>query len=113
MRQRSRQEEKVMKSLNLKPIAWTLGTFAAVIYALCAIFQPAFPNWAMYDARLWQAAFPGFSWTWGGVLLGLVESVLYGLLVAVIFVPLYNYFSRRAVAEEATPAQLTPAEDRL
>ncbi len=101
-----------MKSLNLKPIAWTLGTFAAIIYALCAIFRPAFPTWAMYDARLWQAAFPGFSWTWGGVLLGLVESVLYGLLVAVIFVPLYNYFSRRAVAEEATPARLTPTEER-
>jgi biopolymer transport protein ExbB/TolQ len=41
-----------------------------------------------------------------------VESVLYGLLVAVIFVPLYNYFSRRAVAEEATPARLTPTEER-
>ncbi len=91
-----------VKSLNLKVVTWTLATFSAIVYAQIAVFRPVFPDWALYDVRLWQAIFPGFSWSWGGVLLGLVESVLYGLSVAWYFVVLYNYFSRRAGADKGS-----------
>lgn len=76
---------------------WTaaLGTGAGIVYLLCVIFQPIFPAWAMYTSEHWPAMFPGFSWTLVGVLIGLVESVLYGVVAAVIFVPIYNYFLTR------------------
>ena len=81
-----------MSKLNLKVMSTALGSSAAIAYLLCVIFRPIFPNWAMYTSDSWLAAFPGFSWSLGGVLIGLVESALYGVLAAVIFVPLYNFF---------------------
>ena len=39
---------------------------------------------------------PGFTWiTWPSFLLGLLWSVVYGWYVAVVFVPLFNFFSAR------------------
>jgi hypothetical protein len=84
-----------MSRFNLKVMAAALSSSAAVAYLLCVIFRPIFPNWAMYTSDLWAVAFPGFSWSVLGVLIGLVESGLYGLLAALIFVPLYNFFAAR------------------
>lgn len=84
-----------MHKLNFKVISASLSGFAGIVFLLCVIFRPIFPNWAMYTTPMWSAAFPGFSWTVGGILLGLLESILYGLLAAVIFVPVYNFFLTR------------------
>lgn len=44
--------------------------------------------------QTWLRLLPGFKWlTWGSFFLGLVESFLYGIYTALIFVPLYNFFS--------------------
>jgi hypothetical protein len=54
-------------------------------------------------AKLWEAIPPGFTWlTAGNMVLGLVELFLYGLYVALVFVPLFNYFEagNRAAAEK-------------
>ena len=84
-----------MPRLNFRIVAASLAVTAALAYLTCVIFRPIFPAWAMYTSDSWIAAFPGFSWTLAGVLIGLVESALYGLLAAVIFVPVYNFFSAR------------------
>ena len=84
-----------MNSLSFKVVSATLSVSAGIVYLLCVIFRPVFPNWAMYTTPLWLATFPGFSWTLGGILLGLLESLLYGLLAAVILVPVYNFFVTR------------------
>ncbi len=84
-----------MAKLNFKIVATSLAASAAIAYLICVVFRPIFPAWAMYTSDSWAAAFPGFSWTFPGVLIGLVESALYGLLAAVIFVPVYNFFSGR------------------
>lgn len=55
----------------------------------------------MYTTDLWAAIFPGFSWTLGGVLLGLIELALYASLGSALFVALYNFFARRS-----TPARV-------
>jgi hypothetical protein len=86
--------EKMFR-FNLKVMAATLSASAAAIYLLCVLFRPIFPNWAMYTSDFWAAAFPGFSWSVLGILIGLVESSLYGFLAALIFVPLYNFFAAR------------------
>lgn len=84
-----------MSKLNFKIVAASLAVSAAVAYLICIAFRPIFPAWAMYTSDSWAAAFPGFSWTLAGVLIGLVESALYGLLAAAIFVPIYNFLSTR------------------
>ena len=39
-----------------------------------------------------------FKWlTWWGFELGLIESFLYGAYAGLVYVPLYNWFSRRWV----------------
>ncbi len=84
-----------MHKLSFGVLATSLSVSAGFVYLLCVVFRPIFPNWSMYTTDLWLAAFPGFSWTLGGILFGLVESLLYGLLAAVIFVPVYNFFATR------------------
>ena len=45
----------------------------------------------------WQGYLPGFSWLSPGTFfLGLVESYAYGWYFALLWVPLYNVFSKRS-----------------
>ena len=90
-----------MTYLNLKVVTQTTVAFGAILYLLCVAFRPLFPAWEMYTSEMWFATFPGFSWTLGGVLLGLVEVALYAWLGSALFVKLYNFFAGRATAPRA------------
>ncbi len=92
-----------MKRLSIKTVGLSLGIFFAVSYVLCIIWDLVFPGWAMY--QLWQGLLPGFSWSAVGLLIGLVETALYGFYVAVIFVPVYNYLHRHQETTEASRGQ--------
>ena len=50
---------------------------------------------ASYTTPLLEATFPGFSWTPGGVLLGLVEIMLYAGVASAVYAWLYNFFAGR------------------
>jgi len=83
-----------MNRLCFKPVAFTLSVFLAVTYILCVIYGLLFHEYAMFKA--WEALLPGFSWlTWMTFFIGLAETILYGIYVALVFVPLYNYFNRK------------------
>ncbi len=83
-----------MEKLNIKVVALSLGVFLAVLYVLCVLFDLL---WPVYEMRkVWSFLLPGFTWlTTSSFLLGLAESFIWGLLLGVIFVPIYNYFSGR------------------
>ena len=83
-----------MKSQILS-LGTTLGLVLAISYTLCVAFGLVAPeSLRMYKA--WEPLLPGFEWlSIGGFTLGLVESFLYGLYIAALFVPLHNFFSRR------------------
>jgi len=75
-------------------LGMSLGTFLAVTYVLCIVFDLWFPELAMNPA--WSPLLPGFIWlTWPSFFLGLAESFSYGWYVALIFGPLHNYFTAR------------------
>lgn len=81
-----------MNYLKVSTVGLSLGSFFAITYTLCIIFDLIFPGMSMYQT--WLRLLPGFKWlTWGSFFLGLVESFLYGIYTALIFVPLYNFFS--------------------
>jgi len=45
--------------------------------------------------RAWIDLLPGVTWlTWGTFFLGLIEVFIYGIYTALVFCPLYNWFSR-------------------
>jgi hypothetical protein len=92
-----------MKRLSIKTVGLSLGTLFAVSYVFCVLFDLVFPSWAMYQA--WQSLLPGFGWSAVGFLIGLVETVLYGFYIAVIYVPVYNYLQRRNGTTEMEPHQ--------
>lgn len=84
-----------MNRPNLQVVTATTTVFAVIVYLVCAAFQPLFPAWPMYDPIRWAAILPGFSWTPGGVVLGLVEVALYAALGSALFVGLYNALAAR------------------
>jgi small-conductance mechanosensitive channel len=80
--------------MSLKVKAFTLSIGFMIIYIICVAWDLAFPEYAMY--QVWAPLFPGFTWlSLSSFLLGLFEAFIYGLLIAVIFVPLNNFFNKR------------------
>lgn len=69
------------------------GSFLAVSFIVCVAYDLAFDQ-RMYEA--WLKLLPGFTWlTWTSFLLGLVETLLYGIYIGLVFTPLYNFFVDR------------------
>jgi hypothetical protein len=64
-----------------------------VTYLLCYIWHLLVPS-AIVGAVL-QSAFPGFSWSPVGFLIGLAEVIVYSFYTAAVFVPAYNLLGHR------------------
>ena len=84
-----------MHRLDLRLMVATTTTFMVIVYAICVALRPLIPNSLMDAPIMWVAILPGFSWTAGGILLGLIEVALYGALGSALFVGLYNFFAAR------------------
>jgi hypothetical protein len=82
------------RPLDWRVVTLSLATFFALSYTLCVIHCLIFPGMLRYfDA--WSRFLPGFVWlSWGTFLLGLGETVVYGLYVGVVFTAIYNLFAR-------------------
>lgn len=79
------------RGLSLYAVGQATGLFLAITFILCVAFDLIFPQHAMYEA--WRKLLPGFEWiSWSGFGLGLIESYGYGWYIALIWVPLYNFF---------------------
>ncbi len=83
-----------MTPLRFTLVALSLGLFLAITFTLCVIWGLSFPGTGLMQRAL-EAAFPWFKWlSLGSYLIGLVESFLYGIYAAAVFMPLYNGLSR-------------------
>lgn len=81
--------------IPIAALGWSLGFFLALTFASCVVFGLIFPGATMYQA--WLPLLPWVNWiSWPNAALGLVEAFAYGWFVALIFGPLFNYFSARA-----------------
>ena len=82
--------------LSIYAVGMSAGIFLAITFVLCIGFGLFFPSMTMYQA--WQPLLPGFEWiSLQSFVIGLVETFAYGWFIAVLFVPLFNFFSERAV----------------
>ena len=81
--------------LNLKVWIWSLGTAGMASFVLCVIWGLSVPE-ALHSQELLEQVLPGFRWlTAGSFLLGFLESFLWGAYIAILFVPVHNFFYRR------------------
>lgn len=78
------------QALHAKPLAFSLATFFALLYLACLTLALIVPDGGLHAP--WLQFFPGFAWTWQGIALGLIESIVYGLVAGAIFAPIYNFF---------------------
>ena len=75
-------------------LGWALSLFLSITYVVCVAFDLLLPRYAIYET--WAGLLPGFVWlTPAGFAIGLAESFLYGLYVALVFGGLYNAFATR------------------
>ena len=82
--------------LNIKIVSWSLGIFTAVSFVLCVVYGLIAPPSLHPMATFLEMVLPAFKWlTFGGFCLGLIESFLYGAYAGLVFVPIYNVFTRR------------------
>jgi len=81
--------------LNIKVVTWSLGVFTAISFVLCVIYGLIVPA-SLHATAFLEATLPAFKWlTFGGFCLGLIESFLYGAYAGLVFVPIYNFFTRQ------------------
>ena len=72
----------------------TLGFFLVITYVLCVIYGLLGFQQGMH--QLLFQIIPGFTWiTWPSFFLGLLWSLIFGWYIAVVFVPLFNFFAAR------------------
>ena len=82
--------------LNIKIVSWSLGIFTAISFVLCVIYGLIVPPGLHSMAPFLETVLPAFKWlTFWGFCLGLVESFLYGAYAGLVYVPIYNFFTRR------------------
>lgn len=95
--------------LNIKVWATTVGCWMAVSFTLCVlggVIAPGLP----IPHRTLELLLPGFVWiSPGAFVLGLVESVVYGMYAALLFVVFHNFFARRWTVARSTPSDAKAA----
>lgn len=83
---------------NVKTLALSLALTAAITYVLCILYGLIVPP-QYHAAELLEKILPGFRWlTFGGFMIGLVETFLYGGYTGLLVGSLYNAFQRRTAA---------------
>ena len=81
--------------LNLKLVTSTAVVFTVLSYILCVVFGLATPEGLHMETFL-EAVLPGFKWiSPGAFLLGLIESLLWGVYLGGGFAWIYNVLYRR------------------
>ncbi len=82
-----------MKRLTTRGTGLSLAIFLDVTFTLCVLWGMLLPSVHARGVPVLEAILPGFTWlSPGSFVLGLVEVFLYGMYIALVFVPLFNYF---------------------
>lgn len=82
------------RRLAVVPLGLSISLLFVISYVLCIALGLIWWDGGLHQP--WLQFLPGFTWlSWGSFFLGLIESFLYGWYIALIFAPLYNFFSAR------------------
>ena len=80
--------------ISLVAVGHASSFLLAATFVVCVAFDLVFPEMAMY--KVWLTLLPGFEWlSWESFFIGLIESYAYGWYFALLWVPVYNWVTRR------------------
>jgi hypothetical protein len=83
-----------VRRLALAPLGLSLSLLLVISYVLCVALGLIWWNAGLHQP--WLQFLPGFTWLdWRSFGLGLIESFVYGWYIALVFTPLFNFFSPR------------------
>ena len=81
--------------MSIKIVTWALALSSASLYLLCIAYGMTNPA-SGHMREFLTISLPGFEWlTAKGFAMGLVKSFLYGALIGLVYVPIYNALRRR------------------
>jgi 2TM family of unknown function (DUF5676) len=84
-----------MQTLNWKVMTLSLALFSGFSFILCVAWGLLVPP-GVHGTRFLEMTLPGFVWlTPGTFVLGLVEAVVIGAYVGVVFTPIHNAVANR------------------
>jgi hypothetical protein len=84
--------------LNVKSLTLSLAFAAAITFVLCVLYGLIVPP-EFHAGELLEKILPGFRWlTFGGFLIGLGETFVYGAYTGLMVGWLYNALQRRTAA---------------
>ncbi len=82
--------------LNVRVVSWSMGIFLAVSFIICVVYGLIVPERLHGMSVFLESMLPAFKWlSFGGFMLGLIESFLYGVYIGIVFVPIYNFINKR------------------
>ena len=91
-----RHGEPDVRAIPIVTFGLALSGFFAVSYIICILGYLLVPGLPVQHQFL-EIFLPGFTLlTWPTFFLGLIESVLFGWYIAVVFGAIYNFLLRRA-----------------
>ena len=80
--------------IAIVPLGLTLSFFLVITYVLCVIYGLLGFQQGMH--QLLFQIIPGFTWiTWPSFLIGLFWTFVWGWYIALVFAPLFNFFTAR------------------
>ena len=81
--------------LSAKVVSWSLAIWGAITFVVCMLYGLLVLGSLPIHQALEQVL-PGFKWlTFGGFLIGLVWSIVYGLYAGWLFSVVYNWLYKR------------------
>ena len=92
------QTQRVSK-IDITQLGLALTAFFVATFIMCIALGLVVPDWEMH--KPWLQFFPWFEWlTVKGVLIGLIEAVIYAWYVAIVFGLLFNFFGSQRTARD-------------
>lgn len=90
--------------INTRLATWSLALFGAVTFLVCVLYGLIVPA-SLHMPGFLEQILPGFQWlTPTGLVIGLLESFLYGAYAGLVFSFIYNRLWRRSAAPEVAAA---------
>jgi len=79
-------------NLSYTRVGGSLTVLGVLSYVICVVWHALVPS--AFSGAFLQSALPGFDWTLGGVLIGLVLVIVYSVYAAAVYVSIYNFLGR-------------------
>jgi len=84
-----------MNELNIRVVTWALATFTTFSFLVCILYGLIVPE-SMHMVQFLEITLPGFKWlSIGSVIIGLIESFLYGVYAGLVYTPIYNFYNKK------------------